>query len=98
VTRHAAWLLVPAALALAACGPSREQLAAQQRATIERFCYDCHNKDDRTANLSLESLDLDHVGHDAGAWEHVVLKLKAGMMPPHDGGPRPTPKQTRSLV
>ena len=98
VTRRAAWLLVPGALVLAACGPSREQLAAQQRATIERFCYDCHNKDDRTANLSLESLDLNHVGHDAGAWEHVVLKLKAGMMPPHDGGPRPTAKQTGSLV
>jgi hypothetical protein len=63
--------LIPAALALASCAPSRDEMAVQQRATIERFCYDCHNKEERTANLSLESLDLRNVGHDPGAWEHV---------------------------
>ena len=97
-TRQAAWLLVPAALSLAGCAPSRDEVAAQQRATIERFCYDCHNKEERTANLSLESADLRNVSHDTGVWEHVVLKLEAGMMPPHDGGPRPTPEQTSALV
>jgi hypothetical protein len=98
VTHQAAWLLFPAALSLAGCGPSRDEVAARQRTTIERFCYDCHNKEERTADLSLESLDLRDVSHDAGVWEHVVLKLEAGMMPPHDGGPRPTREQTRSLV
>src|SRR5688572_12253045 len=96
--QRAAWFMAPAVLSLAACAPSRDEIAAQQHATIQRFCYDCHNQDDRTANLSLESLDLREVSHDPGVWEHVVLKLEAGMMPPHDGGPRPSPEQTRSLV
>jgi hypothetical protein len=90
--------LVLATLALTACGPSREQLAAQQHTTISHFCFDCHNDEDRTANLSLQSLDLGDVGKDAAKWEHVVLKLEAGMMPPHDGGPRPTAEQRTALI
>jgi hypothetical protein len=96
--KQATWFLGPAVVALAACSPSRDEVAAQQHATIERFCYDCHNPQDRTADLSLESFDLRDVSRDAGVWEHVVLKLQAGMMPPHDGGPRPTGEETRSLV
>ena len=38
-----------------------------------------------------------HVGADAAVWEHVVRKLRAGMMPPHDGGPRPTAEQTTAV-
>ncbi|HEX5045916.1 MAG TPA: DUF1587 domain-containing protein, partial [Gammaproteobacteria bacterium] len=97
-TGVAAPLLAAAALALAACGPSREQQVAQQRATISKFCIDCHDDAGRTANLSLESVDVANVTPDAATWEHVVRKLKAGMMPPHDGGPRPTPEEYGALV
>jgi Protein of unknown function (DUF1592)/Protein of unknown function (DUF1588)/Protein of unknown function (DUF1587)/Protein of unknown function (DUF1585)/Protein of unknown function (DUF1595) len=53
---------------------------------------------DRTADLSLESLDLTDVGGDAATWEHVVRKLAAGMMPPHDGGPRPRADERAALL
>ena len=62
--------------------------AAPERALLERYCVTCHNDNLRTAGFSLESLDLGNIGADAEAWEKVVLKLRAGMMPPA-GRPRP---------
>jgi uncharacterized protein DUF1592/uncharacterized protein DUF1588/uncharacterized protein DUF1587/uncharacterized protein DUF1585/uncharacterized protein DUF1595/cytochrome c len=95
---RAVWLLPAATLALAACGPSREELAGEQHATLSRYCFQCHDDAERTADLSLQSLDLVHVAADAAAWEHVVRKLRSGMMPPHDGGPRPSAEQSGALV
>jgi hypothetical protein len=91
-----AWVF--AALGVAACGPSRQELAAEQRATLERYCFECHDDAGREADLSLESLDVEAVGTDAAVWEHVVRKLSAGMMPPHDGGPRPTAEETAGVL
>jgi hypothetical protein len=91
-------LLVPSAVILSACSPSSEELAAAHRATLAQFCLDCHNDIDRTADLTLESLDIGHVAGDAATWEHVVRKLRTGMMPPHDGGPRPSPEQSAELA
>ena len=42
----------------------------------------------KTANLSLQGLDLAAVGQHAELWEKVVRKLRAGVMPPPDV-PRP---------
>lgn len=92
------WLLLPVAVALTACGPSRENLADEHRATVAHFCFDCHDDTERTADLSLESLDFANVGADAATWEHVVRKLRTGMMPPHDGGPRPAAEQSATLI
>jgi hypothetical protein len=92
------WLVAPALSCLAGCGPSREEVVAEQRATIARYCFDCHDDAERTADLSLESLDFDEVGADAVLWERVVRKLGAGMMPPHDGGPRPDRGATEALL
>jgi len=84
--------------AIAGCGPSRDELAAEQRATLARYCFECHDDVERAADLSLESLDFNNVGADAPLWEHVVRKLSAGMMPPHDGGPRPAPAETGAVL
>ena len=62
--------------------------AATEAALLERYCVTCHNDNLRTAGFSLESLDLGNMSADAAAWEKVVLKLRAGMMPPA-GRPRP---------
>ncbi len=99
-SRSATRLLLPLLLGtvLAACGPSQQQIAAEHRVTLERFCFDCHNDIERTADLSLESLDVANVSADAATWEHVARKLRAGMMPPHDGGPRPTSQQRGAFV
>src|SRR5688572_2366906 len=98
VAKPAVLLLLPAALAIAGCGPSRQEIAAEQRATLARYCFDCHDDVERTADLSLESLDVADVGAAAATWEHVVRKLETGMMPPHDGAPRPQPAESAALV
>jgi hypothetical protein len=64
---------------------------AGHRATLDRYCLTCHTqrlKDQGTVPISLEGLDLAKVGADARVWEKVVLKLRAGLMPPARA-PRP---------
>jgi hypothetical protein len=56
--------------------------AAAGKTMIDRYCVDCHDDAERTANLTLEHVDLAAVGDDAETWEKVVRKLRAGMMPP----------------
>ena len=75
---------------LLAAGPQAPagHSAAPERALLERYCVTCHNDQLRTAGFSLESLDLGNISADTEAWEKVVLKLRAGMMPPA-GRPRP---------
>src|SRR5262245_10475490 len=68
-------------------GPS--QTAEQSRALLDKYCVTCHSDRLKTANLSLQGLDLAHVGEHAELWEKVVRKLRAGVMPPPDM-PRPS--------
>ena len=95
---RATWPLSLLAAVLVACGPSAQDIATENHATLARFCFDCHNDIDLTADLSLEALDVGAIGADAATWEHAVRKLRTGMMPPHDGGPRPSPEQSAALV
>ena len=62
--------------------------SAPHRALLDRYCITCHNDRLRTADLALDTLDLDHVGESPEVWEKVVRKLRAGVMPPA-GRPRP---------
>jgi len=96
--RRPVWPLVTVAMMLAACGPAEPEIAATHGATLDRYCFGCHNDIDLTADLSLEALDLGAVGPEAATWEKVVRKLRTGMMPPHDGAPRPTRDQSAALV
>ena len=61
----------------------------QQRALLDKYCVTCHNERAKTANLSLQGLDLTRVAEHAELWEKVVRKLRAGVMPPPDA-PRPS--------
>ena len=60
----------------------------QDRALLDRYCAGCHNDKVRSAGLAIDKLDLAHPGSNAEAWEKVVRKIRAGMMPPA-GTPRP---------
>ncbi|HEX3701878.1 MAG TPA: DUF1592 domain-containing protein [Vicinamibacterales bacterium] len=62
------------------------QQAHQQ--LLNRYCVTCHNKRTKTAGLALDTLSLANVAADAPTWEKVVVKLRAGFMPPV-GRPRP---------
>ncbi|MDR0779894.1 MAG: DUF1592 domain-containing protein, partial [Pseudomonadales bacterium] len=73
--------LLPA-LALAA------PLGQAPQEAIERYCLDCHNADDYAGGLDLSGIVTDDLQGHAPAWEKVIRKLRAGMMPP-PGQPRP---------
>ena len=63
-------------------GNAAASRGAEQRALLDQYCVTCHNDRTKTANLSLEKLDLATVGDHAELWEKVVRKLRAGVMPP----------------
>ena len=62
--------------------------APPQRALLDRYCIGCHNQRARAAGqeparkLTLDDLDVTRVGDHPEAWERVVRKMRAGMMPP----------------
>jgi hypothetical protein len=51
---------------------------------LKRYCIGCHNERNQAnaGKLALDSIDLARVGQDAEVWEKVILKLRAGLMPP----------------
>jgi hypothetical protein len=77
-----------------ASGSGCTYLVQAQAKVLDQYCINCHNEDDRVANLAIDKLDTAHVGKDAQTWEKVVRKLRAGMMPPA-GNPRPIGQQQR---
>jgi len=100
-----ALLLVPVHSALSASGPQQAttpiaatgQSTAGQKAVLDRYCVTCHNDRLKTADLSLENIDLGHVPAGAPTWEKVVRKLRTGAMPPA-GRPRPDKDAYSSMV
>jgi hypothetical protein len=59
-----------------------------ERQFLDHYCVGCHNEKLKTAGLMLDKMNPLVVGADPAAWEKVVRKLRAGMMPP-SGAPRP---------
>jgi mono/diheme cytochrome c family protein len=58
------------------------------RVMLDRYCVGCHNDRAKTGGLTLQKIDVDHVGDDAAVWEKVLQKLETNAMPPV-GRPRP---------
>jgi len=95
-----AWLALSPP-AVGQTGPSRVPAPAAgspvaERALLDRYCVTCHNDKIKTANLSLQNLDLATVADHPEIWEQVIRKLRAGMMPP-PGMPRPPLAQYEQL-
>jgi mono/diheme cytochrome c family protein len=74
----------PASSAVQGSASAIESSTAKSRALLDQYCVTCHSDRLKTANLSLEHLDLANVGDDPALWERVVRKLRAGVMPPPD--------------
>ena len=75
----AAPIAVSTAPAPAQVAPSA---AAPSKAFVDTYCVTCHNQRTKTAGLLLDTMNLDEVSANAEAWEKVVVKLRAGLMPP----------------
>jgi hypothetical protein len=70
----------------------------RQAAVVNGYCLDCHNETEQVAGLNLEAHPFDAVASDAQVWEKVIRKLRAGLMPPADGGPTLDRKARGELV
>ncbi len=58
------------------------------QAFVNTYCATCHNQRVKAGGLTLDTLDVSDVSAHAAEWEKVVVKLRAGLMPPA-GMPRP---------
>jgi cytochrome c551/c552 len=56
--------------------------AAPQTAMLQKYCSGCHNNRVKTAGVSVEGLDLSAVAGKQEILEKILLKVKAGQMPP----------------
>jgi hypothetical protein len=56
--------------------------ASPQRALLDRYCLGCHNEKLKSGGLALDTLNDANLGENPAAWEKVVTKLRAGLMPP----------------
>jgi hypothetical protein len=62
--------------------PSHEQPTLSSKAFVDTYCATCHNQRLKIGGLALDTLDIHDVGAHAPEWEKVVVKLRAGLMPP----------------
>src|SRR5438067_11243612 len=70
--------------------PSRAQAPPKgpdPRTFLNTYCITCHNQKLRTAGLALDTLDASKPSANPEVWERVIVKLRAGSMPP-SGMPR----------
>jgi mono/diheme cytochrome c family protein len=98
-TRHYIWILslIPAGAALVALSEAQTAPAANPRAVFDKYCVTCHSQELRTSGLDLETLDLSKPGANAELLERVIVRLRAGSMPPA-GMPRPDAATYRAVV
>jgi hypothetical protein len=78
------------------------ELAGSESATdlagvVDQYCVRCHNERRLTGNLDLEAFDPTRAHENAAIAEKMIVKLRAGMMPP-PGARRPEADTLRSLV
>ena len=76
-----AWLALSAPIAQAQ-GADTTAAAKPFNELISTYCVKCHNTEDWTGGLALETLDLNHAGQDSEEWEKAIGKLRGRMMPP----------------
>jgi hypothetical protein len=70
---------------------------SSQRALIDKYCVTCHNQKLRTAELALDTIDMQNIGAGAEVWEKVLRKIRSGEMPPA-AKPRPDTVATESFA
>ena len=80
--------MVAALVSVAAQTEARPQSASpaaaavDTRATLDKYCVNCHNDRRKVGGMSLQSLDVKDVRANAQVLEKVVRKLRGGVMPP----------------
>src|SRR5688572_5702780 len=70
---------------------------AELTKVVQQYCVVCHNDQMLTGNLSLQTLQVENPVPRAETVEKMIVKLRAGMMPP-PGAPRPGADTLLELV
>jgi hypothetical protein len=94
------WLALIPTAAMRQAPPTATAGTAQkspQRAFLDTYCVTCHNARLKSGDLQLDTLDIDGVREHAETGEKIVLRLRAGMMPPA-GAKRPDAQTLNSFV
>jgi hypothetical protein len=69
------------------------------RPFLKTYCLSCHGKSKQAAKLDLSPFtSITSVQVDLGHWELILLRLKAGEMPPKDAPKRPSRRQREAIV
>jgi len=92
--------LLAAAVILSACSNDAADLqasAAERWQTIGKYCTDCHNRDDLTADIAFDRMSPSSVAAEPRVFEAAVRKLRGRQMPP-PGSPQPDQTTIDSLV
>jgi mono/diheme cytochrome c family protein len=77
--------------------PQRSAAAPAPAAIINQYCAGCHSTTANSGWFVLTSVDISEPAANPEAWERVVKKLRARMMPP-PGRPRPDESTYNGLV
>ncbi|HWN39342.1 MAG TPA: DUF1592 domain-containing protein [Gammaproteobacteria bacterium] len=97
------WIFIGGGVAVAGAAayflmkPSPETQLQAQWGMLERYCVDCHNDAELTADLSFEGRRPDNVHTDPAVWEEVLRKLKIHAMPPRQE-PQPADEMVAQFV
>ena len=73
-------------------------IAPESAGLVGKYCVTCHNDKLKTADLSLQGVDLTNVPAHALIWEKVIRKLRTGEMPPPNVRSRPDAKTAEALA
>ena len=76
---------------------SGAERVAQDWGFLKSYCVDCHNAAELTAGLSFDAMRPEDVPTEAETFEHVVRKLRGGLMPPA-GNRQPDAARVESFV
>ncbi len=73
---------------------------SEPSAVFERYCLGCHSeamKNRGAVPVAFDMLEVSNVGANPRAWENIVLKLRAGLMPPANAA-RPDKASQDALI
>jgi hypothetical protein len=69
----------------------------EQWPAFERYCVECHNRAEFTADIAFDEMTAESVAHEPEIFERVVRKLRGAQMPP-PGAPQPDRGTRRAWV
>jgi hypothetical protein len=49
---------------------------------LDQYCVECHNFEEWAGGVAFDTMDPTFVAEEAEVWEHVLVKLRGGLMPP----------------